>query len=162
MFKVAKIRIFLIVILTTVAISRPIFHIFDDHPWRDRARLSGVAPLPLVFTARNGIEPWAIDVVFTLSFERKRTKEFRLSPNIFSMTPGNHFIRLVLTMAFGNSRRDPLQTWKLVTEKELCQKGFMYEMFDLDSVPKSVKVRSTNLRDRSLEFETSEYFCKEE
>ena len=116
---------------------------------RNIGLVSTAAPLPLVFSAHDGLETFAQTYAITLHWTKTstpRTKRIELDAPMYSKTEGSYNRRNIYGAIFSHgpiiARKSGVELINAVLSYGLCTPGTLLREFDLDPNPTYFEVES--------------------
>jgi hypothetical protein len=104
----------------------PAFGALVDYRLGFAGAMSGASPMPLVFDAALGYEPWACRYEVTLNYADGGREQIEITPAVVARLPGPHWphlVHVVYALPFALSPVMQRSIWEPPLRAALCREG---------------------------------------
>lgn len=119
-------------LLLGLGLLQMIGYLTGIQPLRALGAASSASPLPLVFSDVKGLETFASEFSVKIETENHSTKEFFITPELYSRLKGAYNRRNVYGAALSYAPRLPEKLWQSVFRYGFCEKGPLAEAFQVN------------------------------
>lgn len=134
-----------VIALVAVGLSQLAGHLARAPKLELLGKMTGAAPLPLVFDLVDGLEYWALrhelQIVTT-----QRTVDLRSTPELFSRIDGPHVVKIAYIFPFSLAPILPDDMRASLLQHALCRGGKLAQDFDLPDGVQEIRLRVTHPR----------------
>lgn len=134
-----------VIALVVVGLSQLAGHVLRTPQLELLGKMTGAAPLPLVFDLVDGLEYWALRHELQI-VTAHRTVDFRSTPDLFSRIDGPHVVKIAYIFPFSLAPILPDEMRDSLLRQALCGGGKLAQDFELPDGVQEIRLRVTHPR----------------
>jgi hypothetical protein len=134
-----------VIVLVVVGLSQMAGHVGRAPQLELLGKMTGAAPLPLVFDLVDGLEYWALRHELQI-VTAHRTVDLRSTPELFSRIDGPHVVKIAYIFPFSLAPILPDEIRESLLQQALCRGGKLAGDFELPDGVQALRLRVTHPR----------------